>query len=128
MAFGQPSGPPATRRQLEDLLVLLQDAGHTDFRDARGPMGFTQRQGNGKFTRDEADAFISQLTEAADAEAEAEVDGGGDGHAASPARPARGPVTAAERAAATQARAVGRIPSEILAAELQRRGWAVIEP
>ncbi len=134
MAFGQSLGPPATRRQLQDLLVLLQEAGHTDFRDARGPMGFTQRQGNGKFTRDEADTFIAELTEAAE-----RADGDGDGDGAGGAsevtgtgstrsRPCRGPVTAAERTAATQARAVARIPSEILAAELQRRGWAVIEP
>ena len=61
MAFGQQSGPPASARQVQELLSLLQDAGHTDFRDARGPMGFTQRQAVGKFTRDEAAAFIEQL-------------------------------------------------------------------
>ena len=37
-------------REVHELLTLLQDAGHTDFRDARGPMGFTQRQAAGKFT------------------------------------------------------------------------------
>ena len=42
-------------------LALLQDAGHEDFRDARGPMGFTQRQAAGKFTVDEATAFIDTL-------------------------------------------------------------------
>ena len=68
MAFGQQSGPPATAKQVRDLLGLLQDAGHTDFRDARGPMGFTQRQAGGKFTRDEADAFIEQLQDAEHAE------------------------------------------------------------
>ena len=61
MAFGQSSGPPATARQIRELLDLLEAAGHTDFRDARGPLGFTQRQAGGKFTRDEADAFIAQL-------------------------------------------------------------------
>ena len=61
MAFGQQSGPPATARQVKELLDLLQGAGHSDFRDARGPMGFTQRQAGGKFTRDEADTFIEQL-------------------------------------------------------------------
>jgi hypothetical protein len=122
MAFGQQSGPPASHRQIQDLLVLLQEAGHADFRDARGPMGFTQRQGNGKFTRDEADAFIAQLTEAA------EGTGPDEGGGARPRRPARGPVTAAERTAAAQARAIHEYPSDLLAAELQRRGWAVIEP
>jgi hypothetical protein len=63
MAFGQQAGPPASRREVQELLTLLQDAGYTDFRDARGPMGFTQRQAAGKFTRDEAAAFIAQLQE-----------------------------------------------------------------
>jgi len=58
MAFGQQSGPPASAKQVRELLALLHDAGHTDFRDARGPMGFTQRQAAGKFTSAEADAFI----------------------------------------------------------------------
>src|SRR5689334_6981718 len=81
MAFGQQSGPPATARQVNELLGLLNEAGHTDFRDARGPMGFTQRQAAGKFTRDEAEAFIEQLQEAADA-------GEGGGEAAPVAAPA----------------------------------------
>jgi hypothetical protein len=46
---------------MREFLALLNDAGHTDFRDARGPMGFTQRQAAGKFTRDEAAAFIARL-------------------------------------------------------------------
>ena len=61
MSFGQPSGPPATARQLRELLELLQAAGYEGFRDARGPLGFSQRQGNGKFTRAEAEALIEQL-------------------------------------------------------------------
>ncbi|MDP1806922.1 MAG: hypothetical protein Q8K72_17235, partial [Acidimicrobiales bacterium] len=61
MAFGQHAGPPATARQVQELLGLLQSAGYDDFRDARGPMGFTQRQAGGKFTRDEAQTFIDQL-------------------------------------------------------------------
>jgi hypothetical protein len=61
MAFGQASGPPATGKQVRELLDLLAAAGHSDFRDARGPMGFNQRQAGGKFTHDEAQAFIDQL-------------------------------------------------------------------
>ena len=34
MSFGQPSGPPATARQLRDLTTLLKSAGHSGFRDA----------------------------------------------------------------------------------------------
>lgn len=67
MAFGQQSGPPATRQQLDELLALLEQAGQAGFRDARGPMGFTQRQAGGRFTRDEAQAFIDELIAAEDA-------------------------------------------------------------
>jgi hypothetical protein len=113
MAFGQSAGPPASHRQVQELLELLQNAGHTDFRDARGPMGFTQRQAGGKFTVDEAAAFIDQLQEAEHATEEA-------GEAA--------PVRAKpERLSATE-RTLRGLPAEALAAELQRRGWAVMEP
>ena len=50
MVFGQSAGPPATSRQLAELLELLQVAGRESFHDARGPMRFTQRQAAGKFT------------------------------------------------------------------------------
>ncbi|MDZ4827018.1 MAG: hypothetical protein SGJ13_11220 [Actinomycetota bacterium] len=109
MAFGQQSGPPATGRQVKELLELLNAAGHTDFRDARGPMGFTQRQAGGKFSRDEAEAFIEQLQEAEH-----------EGPAAEPAPP-KPKLSAAEKA-------LSKIPAGQLAAELQRRGWVVLEP
>jgi hypothetical protein len=108
MAFGQQTGPPAPANKVRELLALLHDAGHVDFRDARGPMGFTQRQAGGKFTRDEADAFIHQLEEAA--------------HNESPP-----PPTSAVRPSAAE-RALRDVSSELLAAELQRRGWIVAEP
>ncbi len=97
MAFGQQSGPPATAKQVQELLGLLHEAGHTDFRDARGPLGFTQRQAAGKFSRDEADAFIDQLQAQATGEPEADP-------------------------------ALRGLPDQQLAAELQRRGWIVVEP
>ncbi len=109
MAFGQQSGPPAPSNRVRELLALLQDAGHTDFRDARGPMGFTQRQAGGKFTAAEVDAFIEQLEEAAQSESARPA----------PVREIR--LTAAERA-------LREVPSDVLAAELQRRGWIVAEP
>ena len=109
-SFGQQSGPPATARQVKELLGLLQEAGHTDFRDARGPMGFTQRQAGGRFTRDEADAFIELLQEAGT--------GGDDA-----------PATAAPtRRLSTVEQSLRRVPASQLAAELQRRGWIVVEP
>jgi hypothetical protein len=61
MAFGQSPGPGASAKQVQELLALIKDAGHTDFRDARGPLGLTQRQAGGNFTRDEATAFIDRL-------------------------------------------------------------------
>jgi hypothetical protein len=118
MAFGQQSGPPATSRQVRELLELLAEAGHTDFRDARGPMGFTQRQAGGRFTRDEADAFIEQLQATADERAEGAVE---------PERESATPVVRAPRLS-TAEQALRRMPSERLAAELQRRGWVVMEP
>lgn len=109
MAFGQQTGPPASRRDVEKLLTLLQEAGHTDFRDARGPMGFTQRQAAGKFTRDEAAAFIALLEEAEES---------GEPAAPPPSNPR---LSAAEQS-------LRRMPAELLAAELQRRGWVVVQP
>ncbi len=116
MAFGQAPGPPATARQVQELLALLHEAGHVDFRDARGPMGFNQRQAGGRFTRDEAAAFIEQL------------------HAAGEEAPTsdRTPSRAAPPRAATRQGATDRLlrdmPAELLAVELRRRGWMVIEP
>ena len=115
MAFGKNAGPPASHQQIDDLLELLQNAGHEDFRDARGPMGFTQRQAAGKFTRDEAQEFIQQLEEAEDARIEAEK----TSDATAPA-PAESVETGPDPRLAD-------IPSEALAAELRRRGWQATE-
>lgn len=124
MAFGQASGPPATSRQLNALLALLRDAGHADFRDARGPMGFTQRQAGGRFTSDEADAFIRQLEDGADPgvdHRQEDADAGASG--VQPRPKPGGPVKPN-----AEERAVRRLPDGALAAELQRRGWIVMEP
>lgn len=109
VAFGQQSGPPASARQVQELLTLLQAAGHSDFRDGRGPMGFTQRQAGGRFTHDEAAAFIDQLQAA----------GVDSGASVTPTPPMMSPA---------EERALRRMPAEHLAAELQRRGWIVIDP
>jgi hypothetical protein len=113
MAFGQQLGPPASARQVQELLALLHDAGHTDFRDARGPMGFTQRQAAGKFTRDEVDVFIERLQEDEMAERAPVV--------TRPSPRPRPRLSAAEQALA-------RMPADQLAAELERRGWTVTKP
>jgi hypothetical protein len=108
MAFGQQQGPPATARQVQELLALLQEAGHSDFRDARGPMGFTQRQASGKFTRTEADALLEQLRD----------------QEPKPEKPPEVPIW--RRSA--QEDVLSQIPAERLAVELRRRGWTVMEP
>ncbi len=108
MAFGQQSGPPASAKQVRELLELLRGAGHSDFRDARGPMGFTQRQAAGKFSRDEAAMFIDQL-----------LDAESDGSNA---------VAAPTWRQSAQEQALRSLPSDQLAGELRRRGWTAIEP
>lgn len=112
MAFGQASGPPASHSQMRELTELLEAAGHSDFRDARGPMGFTQRQASGKFTRDEADEFIAALQEAAEESSE-------------PA-PVKERPKPAQRARAEPP--LVKFSDQQLAAELQSRGWVVMEP
>jgi hypothetical protein len=136
MAFGQQSGPPASARQVRELLALLHDAGHTDFRDARGPLGLTQRQAAGKFTREEAATFIEGLQSTLDPAPATAPD------AAPPTTPGTAPATAPGAAPAPAAattpgteaapgaaqRAMRRIPADVLAAELRRRGWTATEP
>ena len=118
MAFGQPAGPPATAKQVQMLLELVRAAGHSDFRDARGPLGLNQRQAAGRFTRDEADEFIAQLQQ--------ELDDAEQATTLSPVltespRVPSPKVTPAERS-------LKSVPTDVLAAELQRRGWVVLEP
>lgn len=114
MAIGQPSGPPASAQQVRELLALLHSAGHTDFRDARGPMGFTQRQAGGKFTRDEAATFITQLQDAE----------------YSPTSIVSETLVnvSTPRAPTALQKMLRSASSESLAAELQSRGWVVMEP
>ena len=109
MAFGQQSGPPASTKQVRELLALLKEAGHADFRDARGPMGFTQRQAGGRFSRDEAAAFIDQLIGAEPDESPAAV-----------------AVPSWRRSSPEHT--LGAVPSDQLAGELRRRGWTATEP
>ncbi|MEZ5243667.1 MAG: hypothetical protein R2707_01110 [Acidimicrobiales bacterium] len=124
MAFGQSTGPSASGRQVKDLLELLNNAGHADFRDARGPMGFTQRQAGGKFTADEAAEFIDQLQtaeyEASKATSEPETAPTPEPKA--PAKPAGSePLTESERVLRTAS-------TKSLVLEVRRRGWTVTKP
>jgi hypothetical protein len=116
MAFGQQSGPPATTKQLQYLESLLQKAGHSDFRDARGPLGLTQRQANGKFTRDEASTLIDQLLQA-DPDQDAPI-----------GRVSMEAHRVEEQLEAQRVQALRGMPADLLADELRRRGWSVDEP
>ena len=143
MSFGQASGPPATAKQVRELQDLLEAAGHSDFRDARGPMGFTQRQAAGKFTRDEAQAFIDQLeAEAQDPPASTPPTAPPAAKPAAKARPAAAarPAVAARPAPAAKPavsdsgkpltpmeRALRAATGDQLADELRRRGWRTVE-
>ncbi len=121
MAFGQPAGPPATAKQMKELLDLVVAAGHRDFRDARGPLQLTQRQAAGKFTRDEADHYIDRLV------AEAEL--GPATNAAHEPTAAPIPRVASRRSPdPAESRSLDGVASEDLAAELQSRGWVVLQP
>ena len=130
MAFGQSSGPAATARQVQQLLELLQDAGHADFRDARGPLGFTQRQASGKFTRDEAEQLIADLESAAHQGSAIDLTAAPVRAATtkSKAKSKASPSPTATRAMSAADRALRAVPTPQLAAELQRRGWIVVEP
>ena len=118
MSFGKQSGPPASSKQLSYLLSLVQKEGFTDFREARHPLGLTQRQAGGKFTIGEASDLIDRLVNGGspdDDEEQQALD-------LSALTPPRDPD------ADDRADLLRGIPAEALAAELERRGWTVSPP
>lgn len=122
MSLGSSNdGPPASAKQMDYLAALLRKAGYDDYRQARGPLGLTQRQGRGKFSRREASALIDQLV------------GDDDGGGVQPTLDTAGPASTA--APSVQARSRSRDGEPLtafsdvaLAAELERRGWTVTPP
>lgn len=129
MAFGQSAGPAASHRQVAELLELLQNAGHADFKDARGPMGFNQRQAGGRFTADEAAELIDQLQQA-EYEAEQAVCTATVEEAAPPAaeKTASKPPGMTDEERAEMERAVRAASTKSLVLEVRRRGWTVTKP
>ena len=131
MAFGQSAGPAASHRQTAELLELLQNAGYADFKDARGPMGFNQRQAAGRFTADEAQELIDQLQQAeyeADQQAEATAaDEPEPENAAEPEAKAK-PKGMTDEERAEMERAVRSASTKSLVLEVRRRGWIVTKP
>ena len=119
MSFGQQSGPPASQKQVAYLKSLLQKAGFEDFRSARHTYGLTQRQAGGKFTTREASALIDQLL----GNDTSDDDGG------TATLPMSGERVRAEAVQAdARADLLRGLPAELLAAELERRGWQVAPP
>lgn len=123
MAFGQPSGPPAGRRQMDRLSELLAERGFDSFREARHRLDLTQRQSNGRFTVDEANDLIERL------EAGLQVADGPDLELPDGLAPSGSVVErAAERRRRKQTTMIVDIADEVLADELVRRGWCCIPP
>lgn len=131
MAFGQASGPPASARQIDAVAALLCQQGYDSFREARHPFGLTQRQANGKFTVDEANALQERL------EAMTTVAATGDGsdpvdslHVTGAAVPSSSAARtkAEERRRERDAEVIAAMDAEALADELTRRGWCCIPP
>jgi hypothetical protein len=123
MSFGQ-SAPSASPKQIAYLLSLVKQAGHDGFRDGRGPLGLTQRQAAGKFSKSEASTLIDLLLNGETSDGD---DGGGGGaNGASAISGER--ISATERLALDRADLLRGMPAELLAGELERRGWAVSAP
>lgn len=127
MAFGQAKGPPASAKQIAQLVELLAAAGYQSFREARHPFGLTQRQSNGSFTRDEASELIERL--------EAGAEAGDVPRVPPPRAPARRSAPSARKPAPGASRGrpgaddvVTAFPDELLAEELVRRGWICTPP
>ena len=131
MAFGQSAGPAASHRQVAELLGLLQSAGHANFKDARGPLGFNQRQAAGRFTADEAGELIDQLQEvehqaAQQADATALAEPTSEAPTKVPAEKA--PPGMSDEARAKMERAGRSASTKSLVLEVRRRGWTVTKP
>lgn len=108
MAFGQQSGRPANARRVDELLEQVRRAGYTDFREARHPLGLSQRQAGGRFTEDEVDELSARLTSV---ETGSEL-----------------PFSADTKVSAAAEKLLRALPAEQLGLELERRGWIVIAP
>ena len=132
MSFGQPAGPPASAKQLAALEAALSDAGYASFREARHPLGLTQRQANGKFTAGEAAELLERLEgEAEGAEAPADEPPQAPRPAPRSAQRARHvpkPRPRAPTGGPTVDDVVTAFPDELLAQELVRRGWTCTPP
>ena len=108
MAFGQQSGRPANARRVDELLDQVRRSGYSDFREARHPLGLTQRQAAGRFTEDEVEELSAKLV---GTETGSEL-----------------PFSADVKVSAAAKNLLRALPAEQIALELERRGWIVIAP
>ena len=122
------------------LLALVRAQGHTDFRDARGPLQLSQRQAGGRFTTQEASALIDRLVSSTSGGGDNE-DAGAEERAGPRATEVTGTRVTGPRVTgprATEPRAaqqpetadalVRGLPVDLLVAELERRGWRALAP
>jgi hypothetical protein len=146
-------GPPASPKQLQYLLSLIQGAGHGGFRDARRPLGLTSRQAGGKFTVGEASELIDRLLAAGTNPIRRDLSAGLSRSTESPIaspkvfgrRAPEGPETPqalanislpggavsdsrADSRADSRSELIQGVPAQMLADELARRGWTMIPP
>jgi len=121
-------------------LALVRAQGHTDFRDARGPLQLSQRQAGGRFTTQEASALIDRLVSSTSGGGDNE-DAGAEERAGPRATEVTGTRVTGPRVTgprATEPRAaqqpetadalVRGLPVDLLVAELERRGWRALAP
>ena len=121
--------PTIPYSSLAQLSAVVKQAGHESFRDARHPLGLTQRQAGGKFTKQEASELIDRLQDGGDGDVDSPRPSVSPGQLRlSTAPPARSEDRSAERLQSRRDEAVAALPSDDLAAELTRRGWTCTPP
>ncbi len=128
MSFAKQSGPPASAKQVKYLESLVEKAGFTGLREARHPLGLTQRQAGGKFSRGEASAMIDRLLADPMGGAAGGGDVDGDGSPVVADGPSGVELSAREQLENEQAALLRGISAGLIAGELERRGWTVTSP
>ena len=120
MAFGQSAGPPASPKRVAELAAVLEARGFDSFREARHPIGLTQRQAAGRFTNAEVGELLARL--------ESEPGNGGEpaGGESVGGEPTAAPVDRRRRS--QQEELVVRLDADVMATELVNRGWCCIPP
>jgi hypothetical protein len=112
-------------KQIEFLESLLEEHDYGTFREARHRLGLTQRQANGKFSVGEASELIERL-QSGDAGPDG---GGGDGSGQQLVLESTIVADRAEQKLQRQREElIAGVPAEMLAHELERRGWCCIAP